>query len=74
MGYMTGMTDEVEKALFLRKFNVPFWALSYVFGRDPSYCIEPNNQLAETVLLGQPSEILLIYLSIWRPMKNIPGY
>ena len=35
--YMTGLTDNAEKALFLRKFNVPFWALSYVFGKDPSY-------------------------------------
>jgi len=35
--YMVGLTDEVEKALFLRRFGVPFWALSYVFGRDDSY-------------------------------------
>jgi hypothetical protein len=34
---MTGYTDEVEKALFLRRFGVPFWALSYVFGRDDDY-------------------------------------
>jgi hypothetical protein len=26
MPYMTGYTDEVEKALFLRRFGVPFWA------------------------------------------------
>lgn len=37
MPYMTGYTDEVEKALFLRRFGVPFWGLSYVFGRDDSY-------------------------------------
>lgn len=35
--YMTGYTDEVEKPLFLRRFSVPFWGLSYVFGRDDSY-------------------------------------
>ena len=35
--YMVGLTDEVEKALFLRRFGVPFWALSYVFGRDETY-------------------------------------
>ena len=34
MPYLTGYTDKVEKALFLRRFGVPFWALSYVFGRD----------------------------------------
>ncbi len=27
--YMKGLTDEVEKALFLRRFGVPFWALAY---------------------------------------------
>ncbi len=35
--YMTGCTDEVEKALFLRRFNVPFWGLTYVFGKNDSY-------------------------------------
>jgi hypothetical protein len=35
--YMTGYTDAVEKALFLRRFGVPFWGLTYVFGRDDSY-------------------------------------
>src|SRR5712692_1929215 len=34
---MTGFTDEVEKALFLRGFGVPFWALTYVFGRNDVY-------------------------------------
>jgi hypothetical protein len=37
MPYMTGYTDDVEKALFLRRFGVPFWALTYVFGRDDMY-------------------------------------
>ena len=27
--YMRGYTDEVEQALFLRRFGVPFWALTY---------------------------------------------
>ena len=37
MPYMTGLVDEIEKAIFLRKFNVPFWALSYVFGQYSMY-------------------------------------
>lgn len=37
MPHMTGYTDEVEKALFLRRFGVPFWALTYVFGRNDDY-------------------------------------
>ena len=32
--YMTGLTDDVEKALYLRRFGVPVEALAYVFGRD----------------------------------------
>lgn len=35
--YMVGYTDEVEKALFLRRFGVPFWGLSYVFGHNDAY-------------------------------------
>lgn len=35
--YMVGFTDDVEKALFLRRFGVPFWGLSYVFGRNDDY-------------------------------------
>lgn len=37
MPYLTGIVDEIDKALFMRKFNVPFWGLSYAFGKDPMY-------------------------------------
>ncbi|MCP4139979.1 MAG: hypothetical protein GY755_06765, partial [Chloroflexi bacterium] len=37
MPYMTGRTEEVEKALFLRRFKVPYWGIAYVFGRDEMY-------------------------------------
>lgn len=37
MPYMTGITQDVEKALFLRRFNVPFWGLAHVFGRNSMY-------------------------------------
>jgi hypothetical protein len=36
--YMTGYTEDVEKALFLRgKFGVPYWGLTYVFGHNDLY-------------------------------------
>jgi len=38
MPYMTGYTDEVADALFLREFGVPDWALTQVFGRDDPMC------------------------------------
>ncbi len=37
MPYMSGFTSKVEKALYLRQFNVPYDALSYVFERDAMY-------------------------------------
>lgn len=43
MPYCVGYTDEVEKALFLRRFQVPFWALTYVFGRDDDYWYRMEN-------------------------------
>lgn len=50
--YMTGMTDEVEKTLFMRKFNVPFWALSYVFGKDPMYWYRIEQTLGRNSIVG----------------------
>ena len=37
MPYMTSFTDDVEKALFLLRFGVPYWALTYVFGKDDMF-------------------------------------
>ena len=52
MPYMTGMTDDAEKALFLRKFSVPFWALAYVFGRDPMYWQRMEQSLGRNSIVG----------------------
>ena len=35
--YCVARTEEVEKALFLRQWGVPFAALAYVFGRDAMF-------------------------------------
>jgi hypothetical protein len=35
--YLTARSEEVEKALFLRQWGVPFWALAVVFGRDAMF-------------------------------------
>jgi hypothetical protein len=37
MPYMIARTDEVEKALYLRQWGVPFDALAYVFGRNAMF-------------------------------------
>ena len=52
MPYMVGKTDEVEKALFLRKFAVPFWALAYVFGRDAMYWYRMERSLGRNSVVG----------------------
>jgi hypothetical protein len=52
MPYMVGMVDDTEKALFLRKFAVPFWALSHVFGRDPSYWYRIEQSIGRNDLVG----------------------
>lgn len=51
--YLTGTVEEVEKPLFLHyKFGVPFWALSYVFGRDDAYWYRLSQQLGRSSLVG----------------------
>lgn len=49
--YLTGYTDEVEKALFLRQW-VPYWALVYVFGRDEDYWYRLENRLGRQSVVG----------------------
>ena len=52
MPYMTGYTVDVEKALFLRRFGVPFWALTYVFGHDDMYWERLELRLGHNSLVG----------------------
>lgn len=61
MPYMTGYTDEVEKAHFLRQYGVPYSALTYVFGRSDSYWYRQTTHfgrysLVETTV-QQPEDI-----------------
>ena len=52
MPYMSGDTDEIEKALFLRRFGVPFWALTYVFGHNDMYWQRQVERLGRYDLVG----------------------
>lgn len=52
MPYATGYVDEVEKALFLRRFGVPYWGLTYVFGRNDMYWQRLVNHLGRYDLVG----------------------
>jgi hypothetical protein len=50
--YMTGNTDEVEGPLFLRRFGVPFWALTRVFGKNPMYWYRLEVSLGRNSIVG----------------------
>lgn len=52
MPYQTALTDDVEKAMFLRKFNVPFWALSYVFGKNAMFWHRIEQTLGRNSIVG----------------------
>ena len=48
----SGYTEDASKVLFLRKFNVPFWALAEVFGRNAMYWYRQENALGRLSLVG----------------------
>ena len=50
--YMMGDADEIEKALFLRRFGVPFWALTYVFGHNDMYWQRLMARFGTTDIVG----------------------
>lgn len=52
MPYMTAQVQEVEKALFLRKFNVPYWGLEHAFGRSSSFYWRIEKRMGMTSIAG----------------------
>jgi len=52
MPYMAGRTDEVEKALYLRQWAVPFDALAYLYGRNPMYWYRACRSLGRHSIVG----------------------
>jgi hypothetical protein len=52
MPYMSGRTEEVEKALFFMRFHVPCWAIAEVFGRDAMYWYRLAQGLGRFNLVG----------------------
>jgi hypothetical protein len=52
MPYMTGAVKDVENALFLRKFNVPFWAIARICGRDAAYWYRIEQSLGRNSIVG----------------------
>jgi len=52
MPYMTAWVSDVEKALYLRRFDVPFYGLVEVFGRNAMYWYRLENQLGRNSVVG----------------------
>jgi hypothetical protein len=52
MPYLVARTDELEKALYLRQWDVPFAALAYVFGRDAMFWYRAWLQMGRPNLVG----------------------
>ena len=52
MPYMVGYTADVEHALFLQGFGVPFWAMTHVFGRDDMYWYRLTIALGRNSIVG----------------------
>lgn len=52
MPYMISKTGDVEKALFLCRFGVPFEALAYVFGRDAVFRYRAYISLGRNSVVG----------------------
>jgi hypothetical protein len=50
--YGMGQVEDVEKALFLRRFGVPYWGLTYVFGRNDRYWQRLVSHLGRYDLVG----------------------
>jgi len=52
MPSMTGRTQDVDQALFLRRFPVPCWAIAHVFGHDALYWYRLEHGLGRFSLVG----------------------
>lgn len=52
MPRLVGYVDDIEKALFLRKFDVPFWALAYAFGKDHMFWYRVEQSIGRNSIVG----------------------
>ena len=52
MPYMIGKVEDVEHALFLKKFDVPDWALTHIFGQNDMYWYRAGCALGRSSVVG----------------------
>ena len=64
MPHLTAYTVDVEKALLLRKHDVPYSTLAYIFGKDKMYWCVLKMLSLSAVLLVQPLKMQKNYQKI----------
>lgn len=52
MPYMTAKTADIEKTLFLRRFNVPYWGLTYISGHNDMFWYRMEQSFGRLNILG----------------------
>lgn len=52
MPYLVGFTNDIENGIFLRKFDVPFWGISHVFGKDAMYWFRIEQSIGRNSIVG----------------------
>jgi len=52
MPYHVAFSADAHNAMFLRKFDVPFWGLHHVFGKDAMYWYRMEQSLGRNSIIG----------------------
>jgi hypothetical protein len=52
MPYMVGLTEEVEKGLYLRRWGVSYEGIAHVLGKTPSYWYSVTQSLGRISIVG----------------------
>ena len=52
MPYMTAETKEIEKVLFLRRFNVPYWGLTHIAGHNDMFWYRMEQSFGRLNIVG----------------------
>jgi len=73
MPYLIAYTSDVDKALLLRKHDVPYSTLVYIFGRDEMYWYRVEQAFGRSSIVGTTIKKKIIYLITLLPMKSIRG-
>jgi hypothetical protein len=49
MPYMVGMTEEVEKGLYLRRYGVPYEGIAHVLGHESDVLVASDTRVSKSI-------------------------